>query len=139
MKILNAIWSVAHALKAMERWGCVSVIQWDQTGTWTRNKMKVQSVYIDGSGLQQGKLYMTDRLQWYLPYDAVLNNDSSIVSGKGIGNPTEYQMSKEDIPQVLSRRGAADIPLDRCSRLLFWGDTVLPAFALPFLSGYAGN
>ena len=35
---------------------------------------------------------ITDQTQRYLLYDAVLTNDSSIVDGKGIGDPTEYAL-----------------------------------------------
>ena len=42
---------------------------------------------IDGKELD-----LTDQTQRYLLYDAVLTNDSSIVDGKGIGDPTEYAL-----------------------------------------------
>jgi Ca2+-transporting ATPase len=42
---------------------------------------------IDGKELD-----LTDQTQRYLLYDAVLTYDSSIVDGKGIGDPTEYAL-----------------------------------------------
>lgn len=62
----------------------------DKTGTLTQNKMTVQQVYVDGKVIDGKELDLTDQTQRYLLYDAVLTNDSSIVDGKGIGDPTEY-------------------------------------------------
>ena len=71
----------------MESLGCVSVICSDKTGTLTQNKMTVQQVYVDGKVIDGKELDLTDQTQRYLLYDAVLTNDSSIVDGKGIGDP----------------------------------------------------
>lgn len=79
-------------LKAVESLGCVSVICSDKTGTLTQNKMTVQQIYIDGKVYEPKELDITDQTQRYLLYDAVLTNDSSIVEGKGIGDPTEYAL-----------------------------------------------
>ncbi len=84
--------AIIKDLKAVESLGCVSVICSDKTGTLTQNKMTVQDVYIDGKVVDPTKLDVTDQLQRYLIYDAVLTNDSAIVDGKGIGDPTEYAL-----------------------------------------------
>lgn len=84
--------AIIKKLKAVESLGCVSVICSDKTGTLTQNKMTVQQVYVDGKVIDGKELDLTDQTQRYLLYDAVLTNDSSIVDGKGIGDPTEYAL-----------------------------------------------
>lgn len=84
--------AIIKDLKAVESLGCVSVICSDKTGTLTQNKMTVQQIYIDGKVYEPKELDITDQTQRYLLYDAVLTNDSSIVEGKGIGDPTEYAL-----------------------------------------------
>ena len=51
--------------------------------------MTVQDIYIGGKTLKPNQLDLDNQLHRYLLYDAVLNNDSSLVDGKGIGDPTE--------------------------------------------------
>ncbi len=84
--------AIIKKLKAVESLGSVSVICSDKTGTLTQNKMTVQQVYVDGKVIDGTDLDITDQTQRYLIYDAVLTNDSSIVDGKGIGDPTEYAL-----------------------------------------------
>lgn len=84
--------AIIKDLKAVESLGCVSIICSDKTGTLTQNKMTVQQIYIDGKVYEPKELDITDQTQRYLLYDAVLTNDSSIVEGKGIGDPTEYAL-----------------------------------------------
>lgn len=84
--------AIIKDLKVVESLGCVSVICSDKTGTLTQNKMTVQQIYIDGKVYEPKELDITDQTQRYLLYDAVLTNDSSIVEGKGIGDPTEYAL-----------------------------------------------
>ncbi len=84
--------AVIKQLKAVESLGCVSVICSDKTGTLTMNKMTVQNVYVDGKILTPQELNISNQTQRYLLYDAVLTNDSAIVDGKGIGDPTEYAL-----------------------------------------------
>ena len=84
--------AIIKDLKAVESLGCVSVICSDKTGTLTQNKMTVQQIYIDGNVYEPKELDIMDQTQRYLLYDAVLTNDSSIVDGKGIGDPTEYAL-----------------------------------------------
>ena len=84
--------AIIKDLKAVESLGCVSVICSDKTGTLTQNKMTVQQIYIDGKVYEPKELDITNQTHRYLLYDAVLTNDSSIVEGKGIGDPTEYAL-----------------------------------------------
>lgn len=84
--------AIIKELKAVESLGCVSVICSDKTGTLTQNKMTVQHVYIDGKTMTPEDLDISSQLHRYLIYDAVLTNDSAIVEGKGIGDPTEFAL-----------------------------------------------
>lgn len=84
--------AVIKDLKAVESLGCVSVICSDKTGTLTQNKMKVQEIYLDGRVLKPEEMDLKNQLHRYLLYDAILTNDSAIVDGKGIGDPTEYSL-----------------------------------------------
>ncbi len=84
--------AIIKDLKAVESLGCVSVICSDKTGTLTQNKMTVQQIYVDGDIFAPQELDITNQTHRYLVYDAILNNDSSIVDGKGIGDPTEYAL-----------------------------------------------
>lgn len=84
--------AIIKDLKAVESLGCVSVICSDKTGTLTQNKMTVQQIYMNHKVYEPHEFNISDQTQRYLLYDAVLNNDSSIVDGKGIGDPTEYAL-----------------------------------------------
>lgn len=91
--------AIMKELSAVESLGCVSVICSDKTGTLTQNKMTVKRVYADGEDLSIGNpkaqeiLKAEDKEVWkYLLYGAVLANDSTIIDGKGIGDPTEYAL-----------------------------------------------
>lgn len=84
--------AIIKDLKAVESLGCVSVICSDKTGTLTQNKMTVQKIFVEGKVIEPKEIDLTSQTQRYLMYDAVLTNDSSIVDGKGIGDPTEYAL-----------------------------------------------
>ncbi len=84
--------AVIKDLKAVESLGCVSVICSDKTGTLTQNKMTVQRLYVNGKKIHEEELNVADRNHKLLLYNMVLNNDSSIVNGVGIGDPTEYAL-----------------------------------------------
>lgn len=128
--------AIIKELKAVESLGCVSVICSDKTGTLTQNKMTVQDIYTDGRVFTPKELDIHNQLHRYLLYDAVLSNDSSIVDGKGIGDPTEYAllemfrhvpmnhekdvtdcgMSEEDIRQTVKR--LEEVPFDSDRKLM---------------------
>lgn len=82
--------AIIKDLKAVESLGCVSVICSDKTGTLTQNKMTVQQIYIDEKVINPEQIDIKNQLHRYLLYDAILSNDSTIVDGAGIGDPTEY-------------------------------------------------
>ncbi|MEE1086720.1 MAG: cation-translocating P-type ATPase [Schaedlerella sp.] len=82
--------AIIKELKAVESLGCVSVICSDKTGTLTQNKMTVQEVYTDGVVIKPSELNLEKGLHKYLVYNTILNNDSEIVEGHGIGDPTEF-------------------------------------------------
>ena len=119
--------AIIEELKAVESLGCVSVICSDKTGTLTQNKMTVKSVYVDGQVMDPKTIDLFAASQRYLLYNAILNNDSTIVDGKGIGDPTEYallemfrevneKISEEDIREVLVRK--EEIPFDSDRKLM---------------------
>ena len=122
--------AIIKDLKAVESLGCVSVICSDKTGTLTQNKMTVQEVYIDRKTMKPEALDSHEQLHRYLLYDAVLTNDSSIVDGKGIGDPTEYAllemfrkvnlggrfMNEEEIRSMMKR--LEEVPFDSDRKLM---------------------
>ena len=84
--------AIIKELKAVESLGCVSVICSNKTGTLTQNKMTVQNIYVNNETISIDRLDLRNQLHRYLLYDAILTNDSSIVDGKGIGDPTEFAL-----------------------------------------------
>lgn len=117
--------AIIKDLKAVESLGCVSVICSDKTGTLTQNKMTVQQIYIGEETLTPENLNLENQLHRYLLYDAILTNDSSIVDGKGIGDPTEYALlemvEKVDLNGVILRdvmERLEEIPFDSDRKLM---------------------
>lgn len=117
--------AIIKELKAVESLGCVSVICSDKTGTLTQNKMTVQNVYVDGQTILPAEFDLKNQLHRYLLYNAVLTNDSSIVDGKGIGDPTEYclleMVRSIDLDEELFRElmpRMAEIPFDSDRKLM---------------------
>lgn len=117
--------AIIKELKAVESLGCVSVICSDKTGTLTQNKMTVQQVYIDGQIIKPKDLDLGNQLHRYLLYNAILTNDSSVVEGKGIGDPTEccllemvrsIDLDEELLREVMPR--IAEIPFDSDRKLM---------------------
>ena len=117
--------AIIKELKAVESLGCVSVICSDKTGTLTQNKMTVQQIYIDKTTIKADELKLQNQLHRYLLYNAILTNDSSIVEGKGIGDPTEYcllemansiNVDDEFFRNVMPRM--AEIPFDSDRKLM---------------------
>ena len=116
--------AIIKELKAVESLGCVSVICSDKTGTLTQNKMTVQHVYLDGKTICPEDIDLKEPLHRYLLYNAILNNDSTISQGRGIGDPTEFCLlemarkagleqagiSEQDIREMMHRMG--EIPFD---------------------------
>ena len=109
----------------MESLGCVSVICSDKTGTLTQNKMTVQQVYINHQTMGADALDLKQQSHRYLLYDAILTNDSAIVEGQSIGDPTEVALLemgrkadiKEDILKEMMPR-MEEIPFDSDRKLM---------------------
>lgn len=117
--------AVIKDLKAVESLGCVSVICSDKTGTLTQNKMTVQKIYINGESIREEQLDLADEAHRQLLYGMILNNDSSIVDGKGIGDPTEYALIEASrhigldetlIREVLIRK--EEVPFDSDRKMM---------------------
>lgn len=117
--------AIIKELKAVESLGCVSVICSDKTGTLTQNKMTVQQIYIDGKTITAKELELSNQLHRYLLYNAMLTNDSAIVDGKGIGDPTEscllemarsIDMNEEFFREIMPRM--AEIAFDSDRKLM---------------------
>lgn len=117
--------AIIKELKAVESLGCVSVICSDKTGTLTQNKMTVQNIYVNNETISIDRLDLRNQLHRYLLYDAILTNDSSIVDGKGIGDPTEFALvemgRKATVDENLLRElmpRLEEIPFDSDRRLM---------------------
>ena len=90
-----------------------------KTGTLTQNKMTVQQVYINHQTMEADALDLKQQSHRYLLYDAILTNDSAIVEGQSIGDPTEVALLemgrkadiKEDILKEMMPR-MEEIPFD---------------------------
>lgn len=117
--------AVIKDLKAVESLGCVSVICSDKTGTLTQNKMTVQKIYINGESIREEQLDLSVEAHRQLLYGMILNNDSSIVDGTGIGDPTEYALIESSrhigldetlIRDVLSRE--EEVPFDSDRKMM---------------------
>ena len=117
--------AIIKNLKAVESLGCVSVICSDKTGTLTQNKMTVQDIYIDQKIIPVSGLNLHSQLHRYLLYDAILSNDSAIVDGKGIGDPTEFALVEmvrkasldEEVLRSLMHR-LEELPFDSDRKLM---------------------
>ena len=117
--------AIIKDLKAVESLGCVSVICSDKTGTLTQNKMTVQQVYINHQTMEADALDLKQQSHRYLLYDAILTNDSAIVEGQSIGDPTEVALQemgrkadiKEDILKEMMPR-MEEIPFDSDRKLM---------------------
>lgn len=117
--------AIIKDLKAVESLGCVSVICSDKTGTLTQNKMTVQNIFINHETIVPEEIDTTQQLHRYLMYNAILNNDSNIVDGKIIGDPTESALLEmvrkvqveDDLYRDMMKR-LEEIPFDSDRKLM---------------------
>ena len=87
--------------------------------------MTVQEIYLDHKVISAQDLDLHDQLHRYLLYDAILTNDSKIIDGKGIGDPTEYalvemarniKLPEEELRDIMTRM--EEIPFDSDRKLM---------------------
>ena len=117
--------AIIKDLKAVESLGCVSVICSDKTGTLTQNKMTVQQIYLNHQTFDADALDIKQQSHRYLLYDAILTNDSAIVEGQSIGDPTEVALlemgRKADINETILKEimpRLEEIPFDSDRKLM---------------------
>lgn len=105
--------AIIKKLEAVEGLGCVSIICSDKTGTLTQNKMTVE--YESPWNGQREALYRA----------SLLCNDTNIVDGKTVGDPTEtafidyyrnshdnYEYVKDNFPRL------GEVPFDSNRKLM---------------------
>lgn len=105
--------AIIKKLEAVEGLGCVSIICSDKTGTLTQNKMTVE--YESPWNGQREALYRA----------SLLCNDTNIVDGKTVGDPTEtafidyyrnnhdnYEYVKDNFPRL------GEVPFDSDRKLM---------------------
>ena len=87
--------------------------------------MTVQEIYTDGRIFRPEELDLHEQLHRYILYDSILTNDSAIVDGKGIGDPTEYALLEmarkvsvsDDVLRTMMLR-LEEIPFDSDRKLM---------------------
>ncbi len=117
--------AIIKELKAVESLGCVSVICSDKTGTLTQNKMTVKQIYVDEKLINNFDLDMKNKSHELLMHTAVLANDSTVIDGKPIGDPTEFALVEWahhfDVNEITERSKfprKSEIPFDSDRKLM---------------------
>ena len=117
--------AIIRKLQAVEGLGSVSVICSDKTGTLTQNKMTVENYYVNGASVCSKEIDPKDPAQRELLMFSILCNDSRIIDGQEIGDPTEtalihlgsllgvdYAQIREEYPRL------SEVPFDSDRKLM---------------------
>ncbi|MBQ3281716.1 MAG: cation-translocating P-type ATPase [Eubacterium sp.] len=109
--------AIIKDLSAVEGLGCVSVICSDKTGTLTQNRMTVEHVSVFGDEAD-GRASM-------LSLASILCNDTAIVDGETVGDPTEtafidfYMKNHDDYFNVMDEHPRlSEVPFDSDRKLM---------------------
>ena len=89
MQRLSRRGAIMKTLTSVETLGATSVICSDKTGTLTKNKMTVKKLWCRGEFYSTDKIPKTNLDLLKLIEFAALSNDSEIIDGEVVGDPTE--------------------------------------------------
>ncbi len=89
MQRLSRRGAILKTLTSVETLGATSVICSDKTGTLTKNKMTVKKLWLKGETYLAEELQLSNLNLSKLIEFAAVSNDSEIIDGSVVGDPTE--------------------------------------------------